>query len=119
MTQVKSVCVGCSVGCSLNLFVHDNRIVRIEGDWNGAVNHGVLCEHGRYDPMNENRERITSPMLRKNGVLSAVSWDEALGEVAEKLKPLAGKEHDGVAALASTRLPVEALDLFKQIERFL
>ena len=100
---------------AIKLIVHDNRIVRIEGNWDGAVNHGVLCEHGRYDPMNENRERITSPMLRKNGVLSPVSWDEALGEVAEKLKPLAGKEHDGVAALASTRLSAEALSMFKEI----
>ena len=115
MTEIKSVCAGCSVGCGIKMIVHDNRIVRIEGDWDGAVNHGVLCEHGRYDPMNEKRNRITSPMLRKDGKLTPVSWDEALGAVADQLKPLAGKEHDGVAALASTRLPVEALALFKEL----
>jgi len=115
MTGIKSVCVGCSVGCSIKLSVHDNRIVRIEGDWDGAVNHGLLCEHGRYDPMNETRCRITSPMLRKEGKLIPVGWDEALGVVADKLKPLAGKQHDGVAALACTRLPVEALAMFKEL----
>ncbi|MCX6081818.1 MAG: molybdopterin-dependent oxidoreductase [Chloroflexi bacterium] len=115
MTTIKSVCAGCSVGCSVNLIVHDNRIVRIEGNWDGAVNHGLLCEHGRYDPMNETRYRITSPMLRVDGKLTPVSWDEALGAVAEKLKPLAGKQHDGLAAVVSTRLPVEALAMFKEI----
>ena len=115
MTEIKSVCAGCSVGCGIKLIVHDNRIVRIEGDWDGAVNHGLLCEHGRYDPMNEKRYRITSPMIRKDGKLTPVSWDEALGVVAEKLKPLAGKGSDGLAALVSTRLPVEALAMFKEL----
>lgn len=98
MTQIKTVCVGCSVGCGLNLIVHDNRIVRIEGDWNGAVNHGLLCEHGRYDPMQNTRDRVTTPLMRKKGKLVPVFWDEALSAVAEKFKPLTGK--DGVAAIA-------------------
>jgi len=115
MTEIKSVCVGCSVGCGVKLIVHDNRIVRIEGDWDGAVNHGILCEHGRYDPMNETRQRLTTPLMRKDGVLTPVSWDEALGAVADKLKPLAGKQNGGLAAIASTRLPAEALSMFKEL----
>jgi formate dehydrogenase major subunit len=115
MTQVKTVCVGCSVGCGLNLIVHDNRIVRIEGDWDGVVNHGLLCELGRYTPMQNTRDRITTPLIRKNGKLEPVSWDEALGAVADKLKPLAGKEQAGLAAIASSRLPVEALAMFKEL----
>ena len=78
LEEIKSVCNGCSVGCSVKLMVRNNRIVRIEGDWDGEVNHGLLCEHGRYDPMNESRNRITTPQMRKNGKLEPVSWDEAL-----------------------------------------
>ncbi len=115
MTQIKSVCVGCSVGCGLNLIVHDNRIVRIEGDWDGAVNHGLLCEHGRYDPMQNTRDRITTPLLRKNGKLEPVAWDEALGAVADKLKPLAGKGQAGVAGIASSRLSAEVLTMFHEL----
>ncbi|MCA1899436.1 MAG: molybdopterin-dependent oxidoreductase, partial [Chloroflexi bacterium] len=119
MQEFKSVCVGCSVGCSVKLLVRNNRVVRIEGDWEGGVNHGLLCEHGRYHPMQESRVRITSPQMRKNGKLEPVSWDEALEALAEKIKPLAGKKNS-VAALASTRLPVEALALFKAlfVEKF-
>jgi formate dehydrogenase major subunit len=113
-TEIKSVCVGCSVGCAVKVIVRNNRIVQIEGDWDGAVNHGLLCEHGRYDPMNEARTRITTPQMRKNGKLEPVSWDEALGAVADKLRPLAGGKN-GVAAIASTRLPVETLAMFKEL----
>jgi formate dehydrogenase major subunit len=115
MQEIKSVCTGCSVGCSVKLLVRNNRVVRIEGDWDGAVNHGLLCEHGRYHPMTESRNRITAPQMRKNGKLEPVSWDEALGALADKLKPLAGKQKDGVAAIASTRLPAEALAVFKEL----
>ncbi|WKZ38541.1 MAG: molybdopterin-dependent oxidoreductase [Anaerolineales bacterium] len=114
LTEIKSVCAGCSVGCSVNIMVRDNRIVRIEGDWDGDVNHGVLCEHGRYDPVTETRTRLTTPLMRVNGTLQPVSWEEALSAVQEKLQPLAGNKH-GVAALASTRLPAETLSAFKDL----
>jgi formate dehydrogenase major subunit len=114
LDEIKSVCVGCSVGCSAKLMVRNNRIVRIEGDWEGAVNRGLLCEHGRYDPMNESRNRITTPQMRKNGKLEPVSWEEALSALTTKLKPLAGKKN-GVAAIASTRLSAEALTMFKEL----
>jgi predicted molibdopterin-dependent oxidoreductase YjgC len=53
--------------------------------------------------------------VRKNGTLERVSWDEALHVVTERLKPLAGKNGNGVAALASTRLPVESLYAFRAL----
>jgi formate dehydrogenase major subunit len=115
MTEVKSVCVGCSVGCGVKLILRNNRIVRIEGDWEGDVNHGSLCEHGRYHPMTESRARITSPMVKKNGKLEPVSWDEALSAAAEKLRPLVGDSHNGLAAMVSTRLPAEILTMFHEL----
>jgi formate dehydrogenase major subunit len=114
LTEVKSICNGCSVGCSVKLMVRDNRIVRIEGDWDGSVNHGVLCEHGRYDAINESRKRITTPLVKKNGKLEPVSWEEALKAVAGKLAPLAS-DKDGIAAIASTRLSAETLTAFKDL----
>lgn len=109
LKEIQSVCIGCSVGCSIKIMVRDNRIVRIEGDWEGAVNHGVLCEHGRYDPVTESRKRITTPMVKKNGRLESVSWDEALNTVQAKL------EKNSVAALASTRLSAETLAAFNHL----
>lgn len=113
--RIKSTCAGCSVGCGIVLNVRDNRLVRIEGDWDAPVNQGILCEVGRFLPLNEERERVTIPLVRKNGQLKAATWKEALDYVASKLKPLAGQNGSGVAALASTRLPVEALHRFDQL----
>ncbi len=115
MEQIKTVCVGCSLGCGLNVWVRDNQIVKIDGDWEAPVNHGVLCEVGRFMPMVEKRERVTTPLVRKNGSLCPVSWDEALQEVTKNLKSLIGKNGHGVAAIASTRLTAEAMHAFKQL----
>jgi formate dehydrogenase major subunit len=111
--QIKSTCLGCSLGCGVELVVRDNQLLRIDGDWDAPLNEGVLCEVGRFQPLTEDRQRIVTPLVRKNGSFKAATWEEALAYVSAKLKPLAGK--DGVAALASTRLPVEALHAFKQL----
>ncbi len=113
--RTKTVCVGCSVGCGVELITRENHLMRIDGDWEAPVNDGVLCEVGRYQPLKDERARIVTPLVRKNGTLKAASWDEALDVVAERLKPLVGRNGDGVAAIASARLPAEVLYLFKRI----
>ncbi len=112
---IKSTCNGCSVGCGIEMMVRDNNLLRITGDWDAPVNGGVMCERGRFMPLEEERERVLTPMVRKNGSLKAATWDEALQVVADKLKPLVGKNGYNVAALASTRLPAEGLYQFKQL----
>lgn len=109
-----SICNGCSVGCSMDVLTRDNHLVRIEGDWDAAVNGGLLCEKGRFAPMKEERERVLTPMVRKNGSLKASTWEEAISFAASQIKPLVGKNGDGVAALASTRLTAETLATFKK-----
>jgi formate dehydrogenase major subunit len=115
LDTTNTVCAGCSVGCGVIVHTRDNRMVRLLGDWDAPVNGGVLCKVGRFEPMEETRERITTPMVKQNGKLVPVTWDEALTTIATKMKPLAGQPGNGVAALASTRLSVEALSVFKQV----
>lgn len=115
MDLIKTTCVGCSVGCGITAWVRDNQIVKIEGDWDAPVNGGVLCEVGRFLPMVEKRERITTPLIRRNGSLQPASWEEAIGEISNHFKPLIGKNGNGIAAIASTRLTVEALHAFRSL----
>lgn len=115
LNETPSLCVGCSVGCGVTLYTRDNRLVRVLGDWDAPVNGGVLCKIGRFLPLEEDRERITTPMVKRNGRLEPATWDEALSVLSARLQPLAGRNGDGVAALASTRLPIEALSAFKDI----
>jgi formate dehydrogenase major subunit len=107
----KTICVGCSLGCGVDVLTRDNRLTRIEGDWDAPVNSGIICEVGRFHPMGEDRERVLTPLIHKNGSLKAATWDEALAIVAEQLK---GKK-DKAAGFISSRLPVEALDTFNQL----
>ena len=87
------------------MLTRDNNIVRIEGNWDAPVNDGVLCKVGRFLPLTIKRERLITPLVRKDGKLKAATWDEALEAVASHLKPLAGK----MAALPSSRLSSESL----------
>ena len=107
----KTICVGCSLGCGIDVLTRDNRLTRIEGDWEAPVNSGVICEIGRFHPMGEDRERVLTPLVRKNGSLKAATWDEALSLVVEQFKGKKGK----AAGFISTRLPVEVLDTFDQL----
>ena len=104
------VCTECSVGCVRDVLTRDNRLVRIEGDWDAEPTHGLLCEKGRFQPLEEDRARVLTPLVRKDGSLKAATWDEALNAVATGLG--AGQ---GLAALASTRLSAEALAYFKSL----
>lgn len=113
--RVQTICVGCSVGCGMEVLTRDNNLVRIEGDWSAPINNGLLCEVGRFTPTGEQRTRINTPLVRKNGSLKAATWDEALEFTASQLKPLMGNPKAGVAALASTRMTLEALSLFKNL----
>ena len=104
------VCVECSVGCQRDVLTRDNRLIRIEGEWDAVLNHGLLCDKGRFLPLEDDRARLLTPLVRKDGGLKAATWDDAMKAIAEGL----GKG-EGLAAIASTRLPIEDLALFKSV----
>lgn len=115
LSRTRTVCVGCSVGCGVCVLTRDNHLVRIESDGEAPVNGGVLCKLGRFVPVDERRQRITTPLVRRSGKLEMATWEQALDTVAEHLGPLAGETGGGVAAVASGRLPAESLYLFKRL----
>lgn len=106
----KTICVGCSIGCGIQVVSRNGQVIRIEGDWDAAINEGVICKLGRFTSISDDRPRITTPLLRKNGTLVPTSWEEALTTAASHLQDT-GK----IAALTSTRQPAETLHAFKQL----
>ncbi|MBC7250140.1 MAG: molybdopterin-dependent oxidoreductase [Anaerolineae bacterium] len=110
--RVKSTCAACSVGCGVELVTRNNHVIRIEGDWDAEVNKGLLCVAGRFEPLFDDRKRVVTPLVRRNGKLQEATWDEALDLVADKLKALGGAS---LAALASPRVPTETLQAFAQL----
>jgi len=111
--HTKSTCVGCSIGCSIDVVSRANHLVRIEGDWDGEVNSGLLCVAGRFEPFFDDRVRVLEPLVRRNGSLEPAEWDEALDAVAEHL------HSDGLAALISTRTTSETMTQFGKLFRSL
>ncbi len=113
--STKTICVGCSLGCGIEVFTRDNNLVRIDGDWDDPFNAGVICEIGRYEPLTDKCDRIHTPMIRKDGVLKAATWDEALSAAEAGLglgKPGSSAK---IAALVSSRQPAETLYNINQL----
>jgi formate dehydrogenase alpha subunit len=99
--EVKTVCAYCGVGCNLYLGVRGNKVVSARGDRSSIVNKGRLCVKGRYGYSFVNHpDRLTVPLIRKDGVLTESSWDEALSLVAEKFSAAGG---EAFAALTSAK----------------
>ncbi|AKN32300.1 spermidine/putrescine ABC transporter substrate-binding protein [Clostridium carboxidivorans P7] len=102
--KVLTVCPYCGAGCNLYLVVEDGKIVRAEPA-NGRTNEGNLCLKGHYgwDFLNDPKiltSRLKKPMIRKNGQLEEVSWEEAIGFTASKLKEI--KEKYGPDSIMGT-----------------
>ena len=87
LDQVESTCTTCAVGCRVAVQSSSNRVTRLLGIDVDPVNQGWLCDKGRFafDAVNS-EERLTEPLLRKDGELVPVSWHEALAAVAEGLQ---------------------------------
>ncbi len=101
-SEVKTTCPYCGVGCEMYLGIKDGRIVSVRGDKEGKANKSRLCVKGRFGIKEfvHSPERLTKPLIRKNGVLEEATWDEALNYVAQKL---AGFTGDEIAVLASAK----------------
>jgi len=90
-------------GCMLRVGVRDNRIVKIKGDPEGYLNRGYVCPKGLASPDRlTHPDRLTRPLRRKGkrggGDWEAVSWDEALDEIAHRLGTI--REREGARAAA-------------------
>ena len=95
---VKSTCGYCSVGCGMELGVKDDKIVAVRGWDSHPVNLGKLCPKGLSEHhMVTASNRLTHPLLRQNGKLLPVSWDEALNVMVEKFS--ASQAKHGPASL--------------------
>ena len=110
LTHTPSVCMDCSVGCYRVVKTRDNRLVRIDGDYDANFVEGMLCEKGRYAPVANQQQRIQQPFIRRNGDLIPVSWEEALATFSIQLKTHAGEE---ISAYINGRQPAETLSAFR------
>ncbi len=117
--RVATVCSYCGCGCALWIHVADTSVARVTPGPAGSVNGATLCVRGHYggDYLGH-PERLTSPLIRRDGRLEPASWDEALDAVADGLREIARR--DGPAAVGlfgSTQCTNEENYLFQKLGR--
>ena len=94
--ETRSTCPYCSVSCGVIIYTIGDRaknvtpqVVHVEGDPDHPINRGTLCPKGsslQQDIMND--RRLLKPQVRRPGGTDweDISWDDALNEVAAKVK---------------------------------
>lgn len=117
--KVRTTCTYCGCGCQLELHVKGNEIVQTKTHFDALANEGALCVKGRfgYDFVNS-PNRLTTPLIRKDGELVAATWDEALDFVANKFGQIKEKEGaDALGVLTSARCTNEENYIVQKFSR--
>lgn len=107
--KIATTCSYCGVGCQMYLHVRDGKIVRVSGMEGIPPNYGSLCVKGRFGfNFVDSPERLTKPLVRKNGELTETTWDEALSLAASRLGEIKSKHGSGsIGVLTSARITNE------------
>lgn len=94
MSHTNTVCNGCARGCNTEMWVRNNEVLRLVPRHNEDVNSYWMCDHGRLNTFKfiNADDRVDSAQIRKEGVLTKVSWDEAFAEAASRLKSFSKDE---------------------------
>ena len=116
---VRTICSYCGVGCNLEVSVQGNKIISIEAPKDAEVNAGHTCLKGRYAwRFYDHPDRLTSPMIKKYGQLTPVSWTEAFDYLANKLQTIKTVHGpDAIAGISSARCTNEENYLLQKMLR--
>jgi formate dehydrogenase alpha subunit len=118
--ESSTICGFCGVGCSLVMGSVDGQIIEVNPSHKeDTVNRSTLCVRGHFahDFLNVS-ERLTSPLIRRDGELSPATWDEALEVVAKGLISIKKKNGpQSLAFLGSSKCTVEENYIFQKMAR--
>ena len=130
-TVVQSVCPYCAVGCGLNVYVKDGKVLDIEGNPDSPINHGTLCPKGSATfQYTINPSRLTQVLYRApySDHWEARSLEWAMEQIAQRVKQTrdetfvarlpGGREVNhtlGIASLGGATLDVEENYLMKKL----
>jgi len=99
--EVKTICPYCGVGCQLILEIKNERIIRVVPDPDGPANQGQACVKGKFGlDFIHSPERLTTPLVKRNGEFVPATWDEALRLAAANLEKYQSNE---IATISSAK----------------
>ena len=116
--QTLTTCGYCGVGCSLEVSTRGNTIMTVKPAGDGSVNRGHACVKGRFaHGFLGSADRLTTPLIRRNGTLTPATWTEAVGFVAARLGSIRDGQPDGFALISSARATNEENYLAQKFAR--
>jgi formate dehydrogenase major subunit len=103
--EVRTVCPYCGTGCEMHVGHREGRLASVRPVLDAPVNKGHLCVKGRYGwGFVHAADRVTLPMIRSGDAWRSVSWEQAIGFVAKRLKEIIARHGpDAVGILGSAR----------------
>ena len=114
--EVQTTCPYCGVGCQMYLGIQNDRVINVRGDEKGPANQSRLCVKGRFgiSEFIHHPERLTAPLIKRNGHFEEVTWEEALALVASKLDDYKGAQ---IAVISSAKATNEANYVMQKFTR--
>lgn len=91
------ICPFCEATCGLTLTIDDGRVVGARGDQDDVFSAGYICPKGAsFAELDNDPDRLTAPLVRRDGTLTEADWDEAFAAVAAGLGA-AVRDHGGAS----------------------
>ncbi len=123
MNHVATVCTHCGDGCKTTLGVRSvtdgSEIMRADNRDKSGMNGDFLCNKGRYAfDFANSTDRLTAPLVRKDGKLTPVSWEEALNFAGKRLRELRDQRGpESIGVIGSNRTTNEENYLLQKFAR--
>ncbi|MPQ77007.1 NADH-quinone oxidoreductase subunit NuoG [Hydrogenovibrio sp. JE_KL2] len=113
----KSIAPHDSIGSNIIIHSKNNKVLRVVPDENEAINEVWISDRDRFSYEGINSEdRLTTPMIKKNGQWKKVDWETALEFVVDSLKSRLAEPND-IGVLASPSSTLEELHLLQKLAR--
>ncbi|MDT5005554.1 MAG: hypothetical protein QOJ24_2730 [Mycobacterium sp.] len=91
------ICPFCEATCGLTLTIEDGRVTGARGDREDVFSAGFICPKGAsFAELDNDPDRLSRPMVRRDGTLTEATWEEAFAVVAARLGEVIG-EHGGAS----------------------
>ncbi|MEU3625558.1 molybdopterin-binding oxidoreductase [Amycolatopsis coloradensis] len=90
MTTAHVTCPLCEATCGLEVTIDEkNLITRVRGDREDVFSQGYICPKGAsLGALHHDPDRLTAPLVKRDGEFVEVTWDEAFTEIDNRLRPI-------------------------------
>jgi anaerobic selenocysteine-containing dehydrogenase len=93
-------CPFCEATCGLEIETEGREVVSVRGDAEDVFSHGFICPKAYgVKQLHEDPDRLTTPLVRRDGELVEATWDEAFEEIDRRLAPLIGEHGKNAVAV--------------------